>query len=115
MKYDYQFRTIDFGQFGKDLIIDLPKEIELVTTFLGSDVQGGDGRSFLNVIDKVLNGQEEYQEFGGNICVLQISPDKTKVLDSLADDGIGNYCEIETNELKELILLWVQEQGKFKQ
>lgn len=114
MKYNYQFRTIDFGQFGKDLIIDLPKEIELVSTFLGSDVQS-DGRWFLDVIDKVLSGQEEYQEFGGNVCVLQIFRNKTKVLDSLADDGIGSCCEIETNELKELIILWLTEQKKFKQ
>jgi len=112
MKYDYQFRTIDFGQFGKDLIIVLPKEIEIVTTFLNSDIQS-DGRSFLNVIDKVLSGQEEYQEFGGNVCILQISREKTKVLDGLADDGIGNCCEIETNELKELILLWLKEQENF--
>ena len=68
----------------------MPKEIRIVSTFLQSDVQS-DGYWFLEVIDKVLRGKEIYQEFGGNICILQIKPDKTIIFDSLADDGIQQH------------------------
>jgi len=113
LKYSYQFRTVTVTQFRKVLIIDLPEEIELVATFLNSDVQN-DGHWFLDAIDKVLSGQADYQEFGGNVCIIKVTPKMTKVIDSLADDGIGNYCEIETEELKELILIWLKEQAIFK-
>ena len=111
MKYSYSFRIVHINENYNVLTIDLPREIKIVSTFLQSDVQS-DGHWFLEAIDKVLSGKETYQEFGGNICILQIKPDKTIFLDSLADDGIGNSCEIETIELKELIEIWEKEVKK---
>ena len=94
--------------------MDLLPKIELITTFLFADIQGDDGEQALDEIDKVLSGQEAYREIGGNVCALEISRNTTKVLDSLADDGIGNCCEIETDELKALIILWVKELRDFR-
>jgi len=111
LKYNYSFKIVNINENHNILTIDLPKEIRIVSTFLQSDVQS-DGYWFLEVIDKVLRGKEIYQEFGGNICILQIKPDITIILDSLADDGIGNSCEIETIELKELIEIWEKEVKK---
>ena len=114
MKYNYEFVTLTTKPPHPQnfLAIRLPKSIALVEVFLGSDVQEPvSGKFFLEAIDKVLSGQEKYREVGGNVCILQISRDKTKVLDSLAADGVGNCCEIETPELKELILLWLKEQA----
>jgi len=111
LKYNYLFKIVYINENHNILTIDLPKEIRIVSTFLQSDVQS-DGHWFLEVIDKVLRGKEMYQEFWGNICILQIKPDKTIILDSLADDGIGDSCKIETIELKELSDVWEKEVKK---
>jgi len=103
MKYPYH---IDYTKFGSP-IMRLPKEIELVTTFLFSDVQGPLGRSFfLEEIEHVLQREVPYSEIAGNVCGLKIKQEFTQVIDMLADDGIGHTCMIETEELKKLIEVW---------
>lgn len=49
-----------------------------------------------------------------NICGLEIQNDTTTVLDNLAEDGKGEYCEIETMELVELIHIWLNKRKKYK-
>jgi hypothetical protein len=105
MKYPYH---IDYTKFGSP-IMRLPKEIELVTTFLFSDVQGPLGRSFfLAEMDRVLRREVPYSEIAGNVCGLKIKKEWTQVIDMLADDGIGHGCMIETEELKKLIEVWCE-------
>lgn len=50
----------------------------------------------------------------GNICGLEIRNDTTTVLDNLAEDGKGEYCEIETMELVELIHIWLNKRKEYK-
>ena len=114
MKYDYKFRIIDLGQSKKDLVIVLPKEIEVVASFLNTEVQGSYSEDwYLEAIDRVLSGDEEYWRVSGDLCILEISRDSTKVIDSCANYGVGNCCEIETDELKALIILWAKELKSF--
>ena len=111
MKYNYEKRIIPNGT-NQTFSISLPKEIKLVETLLSADVQG-DAAWFIEAIDKVLSGKEDYQEFGGNICAIEVKKDLTRVIDTLAEDGIGNACYIETNELRKLIKIWVKEREEF--
>src|SRR6266576_5836809 len=112
VKYPYHIEYIEWRspdrtrQFAQP-VMRLPTEIELVTTFLFSDVQGPLGRTcFLSEIDRVLRGEVAYSEIAGNVCGLEIKKDFTRVIDTLAEDGIGDACVIETGELRELIVIW---------
>lgn len=69
----------------------------------------------IEALDKVLTGESEYEELNGNICGIEIHKDKTQVYDNLADDGMGNWCEIETKELRELVDIWCNELKRFKE
>src|SRR5438477_2282848 len=103
MKYPYY---IEYTEFGSP-ILQLPDEIDLVTVFLFSDVQGRlvSQDFFLEEIDRVLKGEIPSSEVGGNMCALKIKKDFTTVIDMLAEDpgDPGNECVIETEELKNLI------------
>lgn len=113
MKYAYKLREV--GNDTKCLVMDLPKEIGVVTDFLFSDVQGSSGEFFLNEIDPVLSGKEKRRIVSGNVCVLEIRKRKTKIDCEFANFGKGASCKIETKELKELLLLWVEKNREFKQ
>ena len=106
MKYPYRIEYIELGPKRKMPVMRLPKEIELVTTFLSSDVQQSNADFFLSAIDRVLQGEETFLSVSGNVCALEIKKDFTRVIDTLADDGIGNACTIETHELRELMVIW---------
>ena len=107
MKYPYHVEY----EFGLP-ILRLPEEIGLVTAFLFSDVQYGPISQdfFLEEINRVLKGEIPSSEVGGNMCALEIKKDFTTVIDTLSDDENDpeNRCVIETEELKNLILLWHQ-------
>lgn len=113
MKYTFEFNEISFNNGQKDLIINLQKEVELVATFLMSDVQGYPAYA-IEALENVLNGKSEYEELNGNVCGLEIRKEKTTVYDNLADDGMGNWCEIETCELRELVDIWINKLGEFR-
>jgi len=108
MKYPYY---VEYTEFGSP-ILQLPDEIDLVTVFLFSDVQGEPISEdfFLEEIDRVLKGEIPSSEVGGNMCALEIQKDFTTVIDTLSDDENDpeNRCVIETEELKNLILAWHQ-------
>ena len=109
MKYEYSFEVLD----NDVLIMRLPKEIELVGTFVYVEVSAF-GDWILEEIHSVLNGEKDYGEVNGNICGLEIRKDTTTVLDNLAEDDKGTFCEIETIELVNLIHIWLDKQKEFK-
>ncbi len=102
VKYPYR---IEYTKYGSP-VMRLPRETELVTTFLFSDVQRNIGGYYLFAIDRVLQGEVPYSEAGGNVYRLEIRKDLTRVVDTLADDETENACVIETWELRELIVIW---------
>lgn len=109
MKYPYSFEVLN----SSDLVMRLPQEIKLVETFLGIEVTSF-GDWILEEIHNVLNGEKNYVVVNGNICGLEIRNDTTTVLDNLAEDGKGEYCEIETMELVELIHIWLNKRKEYK-
>src|SRR5713101_737094 len=112
MKYPYHMEYLMVGSHQVP-VMRLPQEIELVTTFLSSDVQGPLGEIFfLEHIDLVLQGKELYQEVGGNVYALEIRQDITRVVDTLADEETS--CVIETEELRQLIEIWIEETKESK-
>ncbi|WP_143318545.1 hypothetical protein [Clostridium sp. HBUAS56017] len=115
MKYNFRFDELSYSDGDKDLIIIVEEKIQLVATFLMSDIQGSDPQYVFEAIDKVLSGESGYEELNGNVCGVEIHKDKTQIYDNLAEDGMGNWCEIETTELRELVDIWCNELKKFKE
>lgn len=113
IKYSFKFDEIVFNNGQKDLIIIMQKEIALVGNFLMSDVQGHPDY-VMEILDDVLNDKSEYEEFNGNVCGLEIKKEKTTVYNNLADDGMGNWCEIETEELRKLVDVWINNLREFR-
>ena len=64
--------------------------------------------------DRVISGESEYEEVNGNVCCAEISPKTTKVYDNLAEDAMGNWCEVDTKELRQLIEEWCDKVREFK-
>lgn len=73
MKYDYKITKYEDVD---SLKIELPKEIEIVATFLEDDIQGIPIKWWLQQIDEVLNNIKEYNEFQGNLCAVQVKKKK---------------------------------------
>lgn len=116
MKYPYRLEVKEMFNTRR-LFIVLPEEVKLVELFLWLEIKSmeGDGEFFLEEIDRVLAGEDEKQIVHGDVVALEILKDKTYVVDMLADDGLGDACYIETEELKNLILVWLDELEKFNQ
>ena len=115
MKYKYEFSKFKYSDGDRDLIIIMEEKYQLVAQFLMSDIQGSDPSYVFEAIDKVLSGESEYEELNGNVCGIEIYKDMTQIYDNLADDGIGNWCEVETKELRELVDIWSKELKSFRE
>ena len=115
MKYKYKFSEIVLKSGNRKMIIIMEEKYQMVAQFLMSDIQGADPSYVFEAIDKVLNDESEYEELNGNVCGVEINKNKTQIYDNLADDGMGNWCEIETKELRELVDIWCKEVKKFKE
>ncbi|WP_245831719.1 hypothetical protein [Oceanobacillus senegalensis] len=112
----YKFDEMVFKSGNKSLIIKMEDPDKyLVATFLMSDIQGGDPSYAINEMDEVIKGKKEYGELHGNVCGLEIQKEKTRVYDNVADDGIGDWCEIDTQELRDLIIIWSNKLKEFRQ
>ncbi|MHC1748007.1 MAG: hypothetical protein AB9856_06385 [Cellulosilyticaceae bacterium] len=114
MKYRYEFSQFVYNSGDKDLIIIMDEKYQMVAQFLMSDVEGYPDYA-IETLEEVLNGKSEYEELNGNVCGLEIRKEKTIVYDNLADDGMGNWCEVETKELRELIDIWCNELERFEE
>ena len=116
MKYKYRFSEIVFESGNKSRIIIMEDiKYRLVAQVLMSDIQGASAwNDYYDAIDKVLSGKSDYEELNGNVCGIEIHRDKTQIYDNLANDGKGDWCEIETKEFRSLIDAWFTELKKFK-
>jgi hypothetical protein len=116
MKYKYQFDEIVFDSGSKMRIIIMEDyKYRLVAQALMSNIEGADAwNDYYYAIDKVLSGRSEYEELNGNACSVEIHRDKTQIYDNLAEDGRGDWCEIETKELRDLIDIWFAELKRFR-
>ena len=89
------------------------KNAETLNTFLCSDVRPFE-EWIKSDFDRVISGESEYEEVNGNVCCAEISPKTTKVYDNLAEDAMGNWCEVDTKELRQLIEEWCDKVREFR-
>ncbi|MFA0814258.1 MAG: hypothetical protein ACC608_00550 [Anaerofustis sp.] len=115
MKYKYRFEEIPLQYSTKVLVMRVDESIEMVTFFLFSDIQGRDVQYVLDVLDDVMSGKSDYEEICGNMCEVDVRKDYCEIYNMLADDGKWNWCRIETEELREFVVLWGEEYRKFRQ
>lgn len=107
------YRIIEIGN-KKRLLIDFDeKKYEILSIFLECEVYEFE-EWIKEIFDKVLSGESEFEEMHGNVCGAEISCNTTKILDDLAKDGMGDWCEIDTKELRMLIDDWSENLRKFK-
>jgi hypothetical protein len=115
MKYRYRIEKFIYHDGDEEpMIVMEDDKYRLVAQFLMSDVQTPISRYECNALDKVLSGKSEYEEINGNVCGLEIRRDKTTIYDNLAEDCKGDWCEIETQALRELIDIWFAELKRFE-
>ncbi|WHY79905.1 hypothetical protein QNH20_12490 [Neobacillus sp. WH10] len=72
------------------------------------DIQsiGANISSWIELINRVLGGDSDYEEGTGNSITFEVSKPFTKVINNFANEDIIEECIIETTELKEIIILW---------
>ena len=107
------YKTIQIGKKERLLIEFKENKYEILSTFLESDVSPFE-EWIKSAFDRVLSGESEYEEVNGNVCCVEISHKTTKVYDNLAEDAMGNWCEVDTKELRQLIDEWCDKVRKFK-
>ena len=107
------YKTIQIGKKERLLIEFKENKYEILSTFLESDVSPFE-EWIKSAFDRVLSGESEYEEVNGNVCCAEISPKTTKVYDNLAEDAMGNWCEVDTKELRQLIDEWCDKVQKLK-
>ena len=115
----YHFREVVFKNEPterKALVIEFddPK-MGIVGEFLMTD-SSLLNYSVLDDLDKVLSGERDYIESSGNRCALEIKKDKTLMTDLFEGlfDGFDTFpmYEINTQELKDLIVMWKEKVEK---
>ena len=107
------YKTIQIGKKERLLIEFKENKYEILSTFLESDVSPFE-EWIKSAFDRVLSGESEYEEVNGNVCCAEISPKTTKIYDNLAEDAMGNWCEVDTKELRQLIGEWCDKVREFK-
>lgn len=112
MKYEIKNYKLDNGIEGVAIFFER-QEYQLLSTFLSSDVSPFE-HWIKAAFDKVISEQSTYEEVSGNVCYAEIGPKTTKVYDSLAEDNVDNWCEIDTKVLRQLIEEWCEKNREFK-
>ncbi|WP_242222711.1 hypothetical protein [Bacillus cereus group sp. BfR-BA-01380] len=119
LKYKYGFnRSERFNDVRINLYMNNKlNNTELITIFFGSDIQ----RSFISVkndledFDRVLRGEEEKIECSYNANYIEMDQYKTVIEELFPDDEDDPLqCEIETIELRKLLLVWFKELTQYK-
>ena len=107
------YKTILIGKKRRLLIEFKENKYQILSTFLESDVSPFE-EWIKSDFDRVISGESEYEEVNGNVCCAEISPKTTKIYDNLAEDAMGNWCEVDTKELRQLIEEWCDKVREFK-
>ena len=107
------YKTI-INEKKRRLLIEFKEnKYQILSTFLESDVSPFE-EWIKSDFDRVISGESEYEEVNGNVCCAEISPKTTKIYDNLAEDAMGNWCEVDTKELRQLIEEWCDKVREFK-
>ena len=109
----YEIKTYKYGKNSekskRELHVHFSDEkYAILETFLESEIAYSsiEESLFATGLKSVLSGEKDYFELTGNACTLEAKKDITTIFDALAPDGIGDYCEISTSVLLDLIEEW---------
>ncbi len=114
MEYEWKFKT-----YGDNIILmlfDDVKEINgdraTLTEWLFSDVQGS--KYTLKVLEKVVNGDCDNDDFGGNAFEVHVENDFTKISCAFEEQAPNiKPCIVPTKLLYEIVKVWLSEREKF--
>ena len=101
LNYEYKKYKMKNGIEGISIVF-ADKKYQILTTFLLCDVVSFE-EWIKEDFEKVVSGISEYEEINGNACCAEISRTTTRIYDNLAEDGMGDWCEVDTTELVKLI------------
>ncbi|MGG4495843.1 hypothetical protein [Brevibacillus reuszeri] len=114
MKLSYQIKEAVLDNGIKCLRIELPAGFESLSDLLSSDISTSSAHWYLDIIDRVISGLSNFEQWRGNACRLEIYSDTTHVINYLFENIEDNHlysfkCSISTMFLKKLIQEWVKE------
>ncbi|MGW6661559.1 tRNA-Val4 [Peribacillus sp. NPDC055009] len=101
MKYSYEFKRNPLGY----LRIILPQEINLFSDFIEDIVFDTEVDEYIDIVQKVMEGEYDEFEIEGNATSVLIKKDTT-VLHHFYIFDKPNENEMETEQFKELMLIW---------
>jgi len=101
MKYPYYFEYI-----VDTLTLRLPKDIEMFSEFIGQIATEDRADEFIQIIDEVKEGRHDEYEIFFNAPTVLIRPEITSVTLSDILDNPPPDQYIETDQFRELILIW---------
>ena len=100
------------NQQKRRLVIEFEDGYELLSQFLESETV-----NFYQPIRKallsVLEGEEESELFRGNRIRLSVIGSLSILWDDTAEDEIGDWCQVDTEELLELVEEWKEHYEAF--
>ncbi|MCM3006812.1 hypothetical protein [Priestia koreensis] len=102
MKYKVEIYEDDRG----NPMADVPDEIYLVFNVLLSDIQEDFSGIWLDAVNDVLSKRSSYEEVSGNVCIIKVEGNITKIVFKFAEEDEEDHCFIETKELKKIFMLW---------
>ncbi|NPC90729.1 hypothetical protein HOO54_03190 [Bacillus sp. WMMC1349] len=103
MKIEYTFKLENEGFY----IPKFTSEFKLIELMFEDMAAFGEA-IFKEYIEKVINGESNFEEIYGNICALEISLEFTKISTEFVSDGLANEISVETRELLNLINKWIE-------
>ncbi|GAB6256947.1 tRNA-Val4 [Peribacillus sp. N1] len=101
MKYSYEFKRNPLGY----LRIILPQEINLFSDLIEDIVFDTEVDEYIDIVQKVMEGEYDEFEIEGNATSVLIKKDTT-VLHHFYIFDKPNENEMETEQFKELMLIW---------
>ncbi|GAB6256934.1 tRNA-Val4 [Peribacillus sp. N1] len=101
MKYPYEFKRNPLGY----LRIILPQEINLFSDFIEDIVFETEVDEYIDIVHKVMGGDYDEFEIEGNATSVLIKKDTTVLRHFYILDK-PNENEMETEQFKELMLIW---------
>ncbi|MDM5153544.1 hypothetical protein QUF88_06755 [Bacillus sp. DX1.1] len=119
LKYQYHFTKLE--RFN-DVMIELNENEtlynpDLITIFFSSDIQRAHSsvKKAIGEFDKVLSGVEEQFQCSYNATDIEMDRYKTVIEELYPDDEDHPLqCEIETIELRKLLLVWFEELTQYR-
>lgn len=83
---------------------ELPPEYAAVGMFLEDDVQTGDGKAWLELLNRAVVALAEKESMTGNASYVSVDAEIAVVENVFT----GDECRLPTRDLRDLILQWVR-------